>query len=592
MLAMACGAIAQALVTVSSVTVRGNKNITTDAISASMKVKAGRPLVQKELLDDEAAIRNLGYFQDVKVLSRNVTVSEVEIIVEVSEYPIVREVRVLGNTVVKTEEITAMALAAQQTGQVWNNRNAKPIRDAVTKKYEEKGFFVQADRLGPDEASEGTLLISVIEPVVDKITFLGNTKTKSRVIQRIMKTRPGKTFSAKDWRRDIEELYYTYWFENDGVKPALPEATDQPGHYNLSIEFKEARTGLLNVGVALDPQSRLVGTFSYNDSNFLGRGQSVGVQLSQATVGGGPSAEFAYGNRFYDARDTSMNFQVFSRVVYNFTGSGADPFGGGGGSSAGKFDERRTGASLTFARPMGKYRASLGVSAANIRTLNLNPGATDEFIQQDGDLLKLSLGAAYDTRQPSAEPYRGQMLSLTLEPGLSNVGSIGGVVKNFTEVLGKNVYVKTNLEYRHYWSKKLPDDAPIDKPRPVIAFRAKYGNVSGTVPFFEQFFLGGSDSLRGYPNQRFWGKQSFLSTLEYRHPVQRSFNLIGFADYGGAWGGYGQLKDFNQSSAAQLKLAYGVGVAFRVPQLGSIRIDFAFNQEGQSRTHFSFGTSF
>lgn len=590
LLAVAHGAYAQATATITSITIRGNKNITVDAISAAMKVKVGRPLVQKELLDDEASIRNMGYFQDVKVLNRAVTETEAEVIVEVAEYPVVREVKVVGNTVVTTEDITAMALASQQSGLVWNNRNAKPIRDAITKKYEDKGYFVQVDKLGPDEASEGTLLISVIEPVVDKITLLGNKKTESKVIQRIMKTKPGKPFSAKDWRRDIEELYYTYWFEADGVKPALPEPTDQPGHYNLTIEFKEAKTGLLNFGVALDPQSRLVGTFSYNDTNFLGRGQSVGVQVAQATVGGGPSAEFAFGNRFYDARDTSMNLQVFSRVVYNFTGSGTDPFGGSG--SAGKFDERRTGASLSFARPMGKYRASVGFSATNIRTLNLNPGPTDEFIQQDGDLLKLSLGAAYDTRQPSQEPYRGQLLSLTVEPGFANIGSIGGVVKNFTEVLGKNSFVKTNLEYRHYWSKKLPDDAPIDKPRPVVAFRAKYGHLTGTVPFFEQFFLGGSDSLRGYPNQRFWGKQSFLTTLEYRHPVQRSFNLIGFADYGGAWGGYGQLKDFNQSDSAQFKLGYGLGVAFRVPQLGSIRIDFAFNQEGQNRTHFSFGTSF
>jgi outer membrane protein insertion porin family len=241
---------------------------------------------------------------------------------------------------------------------------------------------------------------------------------------------------------------------------------------------------------------------------------------------------------------------------------------------------------------MGRYRASLGGRFQNIRTLNLNPGPNDEFIQQDGDLFTLSLGAAYDTRQPSAEPYRGEMLSLTVEPGFSNTTSIGGVVGTFTNVLGNNTYVKTNLEYRHFWSKPLPADAPIDKPRPVVAFRAKYGTISGTVPFFEQFFVGGSDSLRGYSNQRFWGKQSFLATLEYRHPIQRSFNLIGFVDYGGAWGGYGQLKDFDQTNAAKLRLGYGVGLAFRVPQLGSIRIDFAFNEEGQSRTHFSFGSSF
>ena len=286
-----------------------------------------------------------------------------------------------------------------------------------------------------------------------------------------------------------------------------------------------------------------------------------------------------------------MNLQIFSRVVYNFTGSGTDPFGGTS-TSDGKFDERRTGASISFTRPMGKYKASIGVRGQNIRTLSLNPLATDEFIQQDGDLVTGSLGVAYDTRQPSTEPYQGQLLSVNIEPGYSNVNSIGGNVKNFTDLLGKNFFTRTNVEYRHFWSKKLPNDAPIDKPRPVVAFRAKYGYISGKVPFFEQQFVGGSDSLRGYPNQRFWGNQSFLTTIEYRHPVQRSFNLIGFADYGGAWGGYGVIRDFEQSQSAKMRLGYGVGVAFRVPRLGSIRIDFAFNQEGQNRTHFSFGSSF
>lgn len=581
---------AQTTSTVKSVTVRGNQNVTADAISAAMKVKEGKALLQKDLLDDEASIRNLGFFKDVKVLTRQVSDTEVEVIVEVSEYPVVREVRVLGNTVVTTEDITKTTLESQPSGQVWNNRNARPIRDAITKLYEDKGYFVQVDRLGPDDSSPGTLLVSVIEPSVGEIKLIGLRRTQEKVIRRIMKTKPGKPFSSRNWRRDIEELYYTYWFENDGVRPAVPEATEVPGQYNLAIEFKEARTGLLNMGVALDPQSRLVGTLSYSDSNFLGRGQSVGIQLAQATVGGGPSAEFAFGNRFYDSRDTSMNFQVFSRVVYNFTGSGTDPFGGS--QTTGKFDERRTGASISFTRPMGDYKATLGLRGQNIKTLTLNPDPKDDFIQQDGDLLTLSLGAAYDTRQPSVEPYKGQLVSLSVEPGYSNITSIGGNVKNFTNVLGSNVFLRTTLEYRKYWSKKMPEDAPLDKPRPVLAFRAKYGNVSGTAPFFEQMFVGGADSLRGYQNQRFWGNQSFLTTLEYRQPVQKSFNLIGFLDYGGAWGGYGVIKDFDQSRTPRLKLGYGIGVGFRVPQLGSIRIDFAFNQEGQNRTHFSFGSSF
>lgn len=581
----------QAVATARDVLVQGNKAVSAEAIVAAMKVKVGRPFSSKELLDDEAAIRNLGFFQDVKVMSRPKSESEADVVVMVSEWPIVREVKVTGNTVLSTEKITDMATSIQEVGLVWNMRNARPIRDEITKEYESRGFLVQFDALGPDESSPGTLLISLVEPTVNEIKLIGLRRTEEKVIRRIMKTKPGGVFSARDWRRDIEELYYTYWFEPDqGVKPAIPEPTDAPGQYNLAIEFKEARTAMINAGVALDPQSRLVGTLSYSDSNFLGRGQNVGVQLSQATAGGGPSAEFAFGNRFYDAKDTSMNVTLFSRVVYNFTGSGTDPFGGGGRSD--KFDERRSGGSVSFTRPLGDYRATLGLKGQNVRTIETSADPKIEFIQQDGDLVTLQLGVSHDLRRPSVEPYSGRLLSLLVEPSYSNVNRVGGVVSGFKNILGANFFLRNQIEYRQYWSRPVPDDTPLDKPRPVVALRVKYGFVSGDSPFFEQLFVGGADSLRGYPNQRFWGKQSLLGTLEYRYPVQRSFNIVAFTDYGGAWGGYGQLKDFPQSRRPDLRFGYGLGVAFRVPQLGSIRVDFAFNQEGGNRTHFSFGSNF
>lgn len=129
-------------------------------------------------------------------------------------------------------------------------------------------------------------------------------------------------------------------------------------------------------------------------------------------------------------------------------------------------------------------------------------------------------------------------------------------------------------------------------PRQVIALRARAGYIKGTTPFFEQLFVGGADSLRGYPDQRYWGNRMLSASAEYRYPIQKSFNLTGFVDYGGAWGGsYPALNDFVQSSKMDLHLGYGVGVGFRTP-LGPIRIDFGFNTQGGSRTHFSIGTSF
>lgn len=579
----------QGTVIIRDITIRGNEAISVDAIRAAMRSQPGQPVTANLLLADEDAIRDLGFFLDVRVLSRNISETEAEVIVEVEENPVVREVRVDGNTVISTQRLYEIITEIQPLGLVYNNRNARQIRDAVARAYDEEGFFIEIDQLGPDPDSRNTLLVSLIEPTVNEIRIEGLTRTRQSVIERIIKTRPGQPYSVRQWRRDVEEVYYTYWFEDIRTRE---EPTEIPGRYNLILEVVEARTGQISAGVALDPQSRIVGTLTYNDTNFMGLGQSLGVQLSQSTVGSGPSAEIAYSNRYFDNKGTWVSGSIYSKVVYNFSGTGIGPFDGPLGGSS-RFDERRTGGEFTFGRTFNDiYNASLGLRFENIETLSLSSDPAVEFIQQDGELAVFQLGLDRDTRFPRNDPYEGSLTSLLIEPGFSNIRRIGGNVGDFDDILGNNTFVRGTVEYRSYWKmRQIPDDAPFDAVVPVIAFRARYAHIEGTVPFFEQLFVGGTGSLRGYPNQRFWGDRAVLATIEYRHPIQSSITVIGFADYGGAWGGYGSINEFQQSSRPDLRLGYGIGVSFRSP-IGPIRLDFAFNQDGGSRTHFSFGTSF
>ncbi|MCU0315045.1 MAG: BamA/TamA family outer membrane protein [Fimbriimonadaceae bacterium] len=595
-------AIASANSTIRSIVVRGNQEVSEAAILAAMRTKQGAPLVPEDLRRDEESIRRLGFFRAVSILTRQATETEVELFVEVSEFPLIKELRITGNTAISTEDLEKLILPIQELGKIWNSRNAAPIRDAIGGAYEKRGFFVQfSGEVEPDSQGDGTLLIRIVEPTVESITLTGLSRTKPETVKRIMRTKPGQAFSITDWRRDMEDLGVTYWFRE--IKPSREDG-DTPGGFKLNLEFTEERTGIFNAGIALDPQSRLVGFLSYNDTNWQGLGQSTGLQLSQATAGGGPSAELAFGNRFYDSKNTQFSARVFSKVIYNFTGG--NQFFGGGTTTEEEFNERRTGFTVSFNRPVGQnYRATVGLNARNARTINLRTSANNNnnFIQQDGDLVTLQVGAEYDTSRPAAEPFNGQNFSLLLEPGYSNITRVGGGVGGSQGLLGSNLFLRSTVEYRQYWSKdparrmtrdnrmQTPEEVAL-LPRPVFAFRARYVNITGNVPFFEQSFVGGADSLRGYDNQRFWGNQSILATAEYRFPLQANFSLIGFADYGGAWGGYGNFSNFTQSSSPNLKLGYGAGLAFRVPGLGAIRIDFAFNQEGGSRTHFVFGAPF
>ncbi|MFM9872038.1 MAG: outer membrane protein assembly factor [Fimbriimonadaceae bacterium] len=593
--ALAGAAMAQTTRTVREVTVEGLKTVNETGIKTVMRLKPGQPVDQASMVRDEEEIYSLGLFSSVKILKRDVGDSEADLTVQVKEYPVIKEIRIEGNTIFSDEELLPLILAQQEIGQIWNNNKALTITNEIRQKYTDKGFLINFEQFGPLEESEGTLNVKILETVVGKITLEGLNRTKVSTIERMMKSKAGKPINYKRLQQDIEELYYTYWFED--IKGGQ-SVGDRPEVVDITLTFKEARTAQINAGVALDPQSRLVGTASFSESNFKGKGQSVGLELEMATVGGGPSARLAFADRFIDNRDTAMSINLFSKVVYNFTGNGLLGSSGSSSTNENQFNERQNGLGISFTRPFGDtMKASVGLTVRNTKTINLTTTTTDEYVQQDGDLIILQIGAEKTTALPTVEPVQGQSFRVLLEPGYSNITKIGGNVALFADTLGSSNFIRSTLSFKKYWSKQphlKADETPeigLAKPRPVLAFKMEYGYISGTVPFFEQLFVGGTNSLRGYPNQRFWGSNSLVSTLEYRYPIQKSFNLVGFIDYGGAWGGYGQLKDFAQSNSFDMHLGYGVGLGFRTP-LGPIRIEFAFDDQGKSRTHFTVGSSF
>lgn len=591
-LAIAGAAFAQTTRTVREVTIEGLQNVNDIGIRGVMRLKPGQPVDQAAIVRDEEEIFALGFFSSVQILRRDVGDTDVDLVVQVKEYPIIKEIRIEGNTIFKDPEILALITESQEIGQIWNNTRAQAITQAIRKLYTDKGFLINFEQFGPLAESEGTLNVKILESVVGNIELNGLKRTRPETIRRLMKTKPGQPFNFQKISRDIDELYYTYWFDDVGGRQ---DVGDRPEVVDLILNFKEARTAVLNAGVALDPQSRLVGTASFTENNFRGMGQSLALELEMATVGGGPSARVAFRDRFFDDKGTFFSSSIFSRVVYNFTGNGII---GSGSDVQDSFNERQTGVEFLLGRQFTDvFSASAGVTAKNTRTIDLRTTTTEDYVLQDGDLIIFNFSGEIKTAAPSVEPVQGDALRLTIEPGYSNITKIGGNVARFSSTLGASTFLRSNISYRKYWSQQpeiAPDETPeigLSKPRPVLAFKAELGNIIGTVPFFEQLFVGGTNSLRGYPNQRFWGSNSFVSTLEYRYPLQKAFNLVGFVDYGGAWGGYGELRDFNQSQNINLKLGYGLGLGFRTP-LGPIRVEFAFDEAGKFRTHFTVGTSF
>ena len=123
----------------------------------------------------------------------------------------------------------------------------------------------------------------------------------------------------------------------------------------------------------------------------------------------------------------------------------------------------------------------------------------------------------------------------------------------------------------------------------VIALRGQVRTTdldSGQqVPYFLLPGLGGSTTLRGYPDGRFRDRHALLLSGEYRWIPGRILDMALFVDAGKVAARRGDL------DLEDLRTSYGIGARFHAPAATVLRTEAAHGREG-FRFHFAFGKSF
>jgi outer membrane protein insertion porin family len=574
---------------VSQIEVRGEEKIPESTILAAMRTKVGQLYDAQQIARDRASLEALGLFQEVRVYGQLLEDRTWRVVVEVVEWPMIESVDISGNTVFDDARILKLFEdVGIKPGVVLNVSLLDSASKALSDLYRERGLFARITKFEPDTAAPTKLLVEIVEARVNSIVIEGNTRTKEGVFRRLMDTKPGDLLDSVKWSDDLRRIVDTRWFESIEPDSAEPEL----GKVDLILRVKETRTGLFNVGVQVDPSNNLAGFVSMQETNFLGTGQMVGVNVLQSAQGLGTSVTLDYGNPILDSRRTSLTASLYSRQTFVFGGSLFGVGGGGSLNDEDRISQRKTGAAVGLSRPLDREsRASIGLRAERLNTINFTPDPGEEFIVQDGDIAAIELGLLRNRRDNSVDPAKGDWFKIAVEPSYRNISSVGGLTTGY-DILGTGFFTKFTVDYRKYFSSgptRKPEE--FDEPRRVVAARVFAGHVMGDVPFTEQFFIGGANGVRGYQESRFWGKTAFLAQLEYRHPLQKSFNLVGFVDYGGAWGGYGTVREFIQTPNIKMNLGFGVGINFKTA-FGPIRLDLGFDQNGRPRTHFQIGGTF
>ncbi|MCX6113478.1 MAG: outer membrane protein assembly factor BamA, partial [Proteobacteria bacterium] len=215
--------------TITKITIRGNKKITSDAVKAKLVEKEGAQFNEDFIRRDIDNIFSLGFFDNVDVYEN--TDNGCELIFEVKEKPIISSIVFEGNSEIDSDDLKKQIDIKSYT--VLNISEIKKAKTKLLKYYEEKGFYlasIKEDiRSAPKDVEAETkedyleLAFKISENSkikVDKITILGNKNLPDEELRAIVETKEKGTFSwfsgSGNYRESIVDIdrerigyYYT-----------------------------------------------------------------------------------------------------------------------------------------------------------------------------------------------------------------------------------------------------------------------------------------------------------------------------------------------------------------------------------------------
>jgi len=492
-------------------------------------------------------------------------------------------------TVYTTDEL--LDVVRLEKGDPFSPQGVDDAANAIRDYYTSSGYLdsrVRAERVPNMETRQIDVVFRVRESekfYVESINVEGNTKSKARVIIRELALSPGDVFDLR--RMDVSErrLKNINFFEDVRLNP---ESTNIPGRKDLGITLREGRTGSFTFGAGFGSVERAViylevsqGNFDLFNwrSGFQGDGQKFRFRASVGTTS----------NQVLIAFEEPWLFE--QRLAF-----GVEIYRTESDYNSADYNELRTGFELYLRRRLFELveaRLSYRMELVDIFDVAGTPGVDDPevadvFEEGEGEELVSKAGLTFlrDTRETLIFTRKGNRSSLKFE-----YAGIGGDI-NYYKMEGRT-------------AQFIPTFDAYEQSLSIIA---RAGSVSpfgqsDIVPFYDRFYLGGPDTLRGFDhrevgdrddddlNESVGGNTYALVSFEYGFRIAEPLGLVVFYD----WGFVNKDDfDFNMSEYAD---NWGVGA--RLMLMGSpLKLDLGIpitspeGAGGGTQFNFSFGTRF
>jgi len=392
-----------------------------------------------------------------------------------------------------------------------------------------------------------------------------------------MRQLEGGWISTTKLNRTKVRLQRTGFF--DEVNIETPSVPGQPDMVDVEFTVTERPSGNVTASMGYGQGSGLILAASINQNNFLGTGKRVSAEVNNSQVN--TVYSFSFTDPYYTIDGVSRGFRLFSRKT------DADQAG------IAKYITNVYGAAITYGFPLSEYRTArigIGFDNTDLRTFDQTPAEYKAFEQDNGsnyDTFKLTVSWSYDTRDRVLFADSGTHILLSSEIGLPG---------------SDLTYYK--LSYRHQWF------IPIVKGW-TFHIQGNYSQGDGygslnKLPFFEHYFAGGGQSVRGFRDNSLGpkdelsqdslgGSRKLTGTGEFIFPLpfsenSRSVRLSAFVDGGNVYGS-------NQSlDLKEIRASYGISFVWITP-VGALRFSWAWPlrsepEDEKQRFQFSIGAPF
>lgn len=410
--------------------------------------------------------------------------------IEEGEQYDIQDITVLGDLQQHREWVESVVNNLK--GRRYNQAEITAFEDAVKRYFGRIGYARTQVETRPDIHNGENIvdLLIYVEPgkrvYVRNIHFDGNDDTRDEVLRREMRQIEGAWLSDQLLEGGKVRLERLGFFETVEVE-TIPVAGEDD-LVDIVYTVKEQPAGTISASIGYGKGSGLTLNTAITQENFLGSGNQVGFDISKNRFS--KTARVNYRDNYFTDDGVSLGGHVF---LSEFDGAKAN---------LQEFNQKSWGSGLDLGFPINEYNRlalGLGYTSTGITQQNQYDQIVkfyEKYASRSGKENQLNFSSFYGSFTWSR---------ITLNRGVFPTSGTESIFSVKATVPGSDLqYFKAEYRFRYY--------LPIDKSHDWVALlrlRAGYGNGYGkdgdfeyTLPFWENFYSGGEDSIRGFEQNR------------------------------------------------------------------------------------------